>query len=431
MATESFSFSNNFTHIIDGKKVGSQKTLPVINPSTGEVLANVPVATREQLDETVKAASRPFRLRGHAFRRAPSDCGASCGLYCTALRPIRQLLKKEAGKDTTSATFEVTISLGWLQGVAKQTLEDETQIDTDEKKAEVRYLPHGVCAGLIPWNFPLALVILKVAPALLTGNCLIIKPSPFAPLAAMKFIELAQKVVPPGVLSVLSGDDELGPWIVEHPDIPRISMTGSIAGGKAIMRNAATNLKDLTMELGGNDPAIVLDDVDPAKIAPLLFRVPMRTQNKAQYEIVKRFIDDCHKNGYKFALGGQVDTSSKGYFIPLTIIDNPPEDSKIVQEEQFGPIVPLLKWSDDDEVVKRANDTVYGLSASVWGHDLKRVESIANRLQAGSVWINEWAALTPDLPMSGIKQSGIGYENSKHGLFSWTKIQAITRNKAF
>ncbi|THH16018.1 hypothetical protein EW146_g4556 [Bondarzewia mesenterica] len=480
MTTLVVSFKADFAHIINGRKIGSQTLQDVINPATKEVIAAVPIATEEQLNEAVGAASRALSTWATVPAEARQSSLSRMGdLVSEHLDEFIELLIKEVGKSRQLATMEVGSCVDWLHGVATQSPPTETLLDASDRTVVMRYVPHGVCAAITPWNFPMSLLIWKLAPALVTGNCIIVKPAPFAPLCAMKFVELAQQVFPPGVLSVLSGDGNLGPWIAAHPNISRISLTGSIPAGQSVMRAAASNLKSLTLELGGNDGAVVLDDVDPKKIAPMLFwgtfhnsgqicaalkRIYIHenvytavrdelvayartikvgnclepgvgmgpVQNKEQYDKVKSLIEDCQSNGYTFACGGGgfPELDKKGYFLPISIVDNPPEHSRIVQEEQFGPIVPLLKWRDEDDVIKRMNYGVYGLAATVWSNDFERARSIAEKLQAGTVWINESQQFHWDQAFGGFKHSGIGVEHSRHGLYAWTNIQTITLNRS-
>jgi acyl-CoA reductase-like NAD-dependent aldehyde dehydrogenase len=265
--------------------------------------------------------------------------------------------------------------------------------------------------------------------------------------------------------------------MTEHPGIDKIAFTGSTETGRHVMRSAAANLKRLTLELGGNDPAIVLPDVNPEKVAPQLFWAAFQNnaqfcnaakrlyihedvyesvrdalvayartvkvgdgaepdtelgpiQNKPQFEKVKEYFDDCAANGHTFALGGQIDETAPGWFVPVTLVDNPPDDSRLVREEPFGPILPLIKWRDEDELVARANDSEWGLGASVWGNDLARIQQIGRRIDAGTVWLNEVHQYSPHQAFGGHKQSGIGCENSLHGLIEYTNWQTITLNKA-
>jgi acyl-CoA reductase-like NAD-dependent aldehyde dehydrogenase len=388
------------------------------------------------------------------------------------------LLTREQGKPRAGAEWEILGSAAWCAEIAKQSLPDELVEETDDRRVITRFSPLGVVGGITPWNFPVLLAIWKIAPALLTGNCIVVKPSPFTPLCTLKLGELCQSILPPGVFNVVSGGDDLGKWMTAHPGINKIAFTGHTDTGKHVMRSAADNLKRLTLELGGDDPAVVLPDVDPVALAPELFwgafqnnaqfcnsikRVYIHEdvcdevrdalvefakgirvgdgadegtdlgpiQNLPQFEKVNEYIDDCAANGYTFALGGEVDRGAKGWFIPITLVDNPPENSRIVREEPFGPILPLLKWSDEEDVVQRANDTRYGLGASVWGRDLEAVQRIGSRLEAGTVWLNEIHQYSPYQAFGGHKESGIGCENSLHGLMEYTNWNTITLNKSW
>ncbi len=332
-----------------------------------------------------------------------------------------------------------------------------------------RRVPLGVVAAIAPWNFPLMLACWKLAPALMAGNTVVIKPSPFTPLATLRMGELAADLFPAGVLNVLCGGDGLGPLLTAHTGIAKVAFTGSTATGRRVMAAAAPTLKHVTLELGGNDAAIVMPDVDPVKTARKLFMgaflnsgqvciaakriyvhesiydafaqafaaaakaTPMGpgtqegvvlgpVQNRPQYERVKELIEATREAGHSFLAGGEV-PEGPGYFIPPTVVDNPPDDSRIVVEEPFGPIVPLLRFSDVDDVVRRANDSEFGLGASVWSNDLEQARAIGVRLETGTVWINSVQLLDPHAPFAGRKQSGIGVENGIEGLLEYTAIQ--------
>lgn len=318
-------------------------------------------------------------------------------------------------------------------------------------------------------NFPLILSFGKIIPAILTGNCIIVKPSPFTPYTSLKAIEIGQQVLPPGVLQVLGGDDKLGPMFTSHPGIAKISFTGSIATGKKIMAACANTLKRVTLELGGNDASIILPDVDIAKVAPQVVmgafqnsgqvcvatkrifihesiyseflaamvsyvKESVKTgdpdsgsllgpvQNAMQYERVKGFFEDTKAKGYKVAVGSDSVAKSGGYFVQPTIIDNPPSDSRIIQEEPFGPIVPTQPWSDEEEVIDRANNTTTGLGACVWGKDVAHAEKIAKRLEAGSVFVNSFEKPTPQAVFGGHKVRSPSFSLAKCRTRSLTRF---------
>ncbi|KAF3278899.1 hypothetical protein TWF970_004444 [Orbilia oligospora] len=321
----------------------------------------------------------------------------------------------------------------------------------------------------------------KIGHAVLTGNTVVCKPSPFTPYTGLKVVELAQQFFPPGVVNVLSGDDNLGPWMTSHPGIDKISFTGSSATGRKVMESCSKTLKRVTLELGGKDPAIILPDVDvPLVAAQIAFysffnsgqiciatkRIYVHSSiakefttalvsvvkglkvgdgmkegmfmgpvnNSMQYEKVLGFIEDIKKTSGDIILGGDTkrfrykaedQEGRSGYFIDPTIVFNPDENSKIMREEPFGPVLPVVTWDNDEEVIRRANDTDMGLGASVWGKDLERAERIARQIEAGSVWINQHLGGTGVAPFGGWKGSGIGVENGKEGLAGWCNVQSL------
>ncbi len=459
---------------IDGQRVVADQLSQAINPATEEPICTFPLASRDHLEQAIAAAGRAFPAWSATplaqRQRAVSKLG---DLIEQNQEAFIKLLITEQGKGRAAAEWEIGGSVYWCREIAKQSLEDTVVRSNGDDEVVTRHTPIGIIGAITPWNFPLLLAIWKIAPALVAGNTMVLKPSPYTPLCTLWFGELAQQVLPPGVLNVLSGGNELGQWITEHPAIGKISFTGSTATGRRVMQSAAANLKRLTLELGGNDPAIVLPDVDAKTIAKDLFWTAFANsaqfcvackrmyihedvyddvarelvayaktvkvgngmeadtqlgplQNKMQFDKVSQLLDESRRGGVKFLLGG-TPTQKPGYFVPVTLIDNPPEDSRCVVEEAFGPVLPLLKYRDIDDVVARANDTPYGLAASVWGRDVAKAESIARRIEAGTVWINHAHAFGPDIAFGGHKQSGVGIENSLHGLAEYTNVQTVMR----
>ncbi|CAE6480181.1 unnamed protein product [Rhizoctonia solani] len=468
----------DYTHIINGEAIASSGKLSVINPANLQKIAEVPVATKGQLDDAVSAARKAFP----SWSAKSHDERAKTLLKMAVvieqnMQEYKQTLTSEQGKTLADAEFELGLCVVSLRGTAELFLPEVVLLENDETRIVERRVAIGVCAGIVPWNFPMILAILKLAPAILAGNTFILKPSPFTPLTSLKLVKDIQLILPPGVVNILSGDDSLGPLITDHPGIDKISFTGSTETGKKVMAGASVGLKQLTLELGGKDPAIILPDVNPTKIAAEIFwaafinngqacfaakRIYVHekiydqfrdelvkyarsvkigdgtdpntqlgpVQNILQYQRVISFIEDSHARKHKFALGGVASPNpTDGLFIPISIVDNPPDNSKIVREEPFGPIVPLMKWSDEAEVIRRANDTEYGLSASIWGKDMKVVERIARQIQAGTVCMNEFNPADNYSAFGGHKKSGLGVENGIHGLMSFTNIQSLTLKK--
>jgi aldehyde dehydrogenase (NAD+) len=469
-------FDQDFTLTIDGRPVAGDAAFDVLNPATEAVVAQAPDASHAQLDAAVAAARKAFPAWAAtpiAERKAKIlALAAAIGQNAEALK---RLLTAEQGKPHADAFMDVMGGAAWLQGAAALDLPETVNEDTPERRSITRHVPIGVVGAIAPWNFPVLLAMFKLGPALLAGNTVVLKPSPFTPLTTLKIGELARDILPPGVLNVVSGGDDLGPWMMSHPGIDKISFTGSTQTGRKVMESAASSLKRITLELGGNDAAIVLPDVDVETVAEQLFWAAFRNtgqiciatkrmyvhkdvyeplkaalvayaatvkvgdgaeqgtqlgpiQNKRQYERVLDLIRDCRDKGYAFLIGGET-SPAPGYFVPVTILDNPPEDSRIVQEEQFGPVLPLLKVESVDEAVERANASDYGLGGSVWSADPDKALDIGARLQTGTVWINETQYLTPMASFAGHGQSGLGVENGLEGLLEYTVPQTIVVKK--
>lgn len=471
-------FRDDYTLTISGEGETAKNTFEAFNPATKDVIAYVPDATEDQLDRAVASARSAFgewgkesiEVRQEALTRLADALEEHADDFMS-------LLTLEQGKPRAGAEWEITGSIDWLRAFATMQLPEEVLVDTPERRVVTRTTPLGVVGLIVPWNFPVILAVWKIAPALLAGNTIVLKPSPYTPLCTLKFGELFRKILPPGVLNVVSGGDELGKWITAHHDIDKIGFTGHTDTGKAVMRSASGTLKRITLELGGNDPAIILPDVDVNSIAPKIFWAAFQNcgqfcnaakriyihediydelrdalvsfvetvkvgdgadadtmigpiQNKQQFEKLQEFFNDCRQRKLKFACGGEIDENSAGWFVPVTLVDCPPDDSRIVNEEPFGPILPLLKWRDEAEVIARANDSDYGLGASVWGNDLEAVQRIGSQLQAGTVWMNEIHEYSPFQAFAGHKQSGLGCENSIHGLQEYTNLQTIAFNKS-
>lgn len=465
-------FDDDFTLTVAGRAIATEAKVAVINPATEAVFAHAPAADAALLDKAVEAAQDAFP----AWRDTPvAERRRVLLLLADAIETsaidLGALFTREQGRPTPLATREIKAGAAWLRAVAGQEVPVDTVEDSESRRVDVHHVPLGVVAAIVPWNFPFLLTIWKIAPALLTGNTVVLKPSPYTPLCALKLGEMARNILPPGVFNVLSGDDALGPLMSSHPGFAKISFTGSTATGKRVMAAAANDLKRITLELGGNDAAIVLADADPDEVAEAMFagaffntaQVCIATkrlyihediyeavrdrlhalannavvgdgsgegvthgplQNLAQYRRVKALIEDAEATGLTLLRGSAV-PEGPGYFLPLTLVDNPPEDSAVVREEAFGPVLPLLRFSDIEEVITRANDSEYGLAGSVWSRSVERALDVAQRLNAGSVWINQNRQVAAHVPFSGFKQSGFGVENGREGLLEFTQTKAI------
>ncbi|PHH64306.1 hypothetical protein CDD81_4790 [Ophiocordyceps australis] len=438
-------------NIINGRFRQSDKTRRAIDPASGKELYHVPVASREDLDDAVKHAREAFPAWSKtSFEERSEKVIAFAQALEDNQEQLAKLLTMEQGKPLAMAQSEIGTTIAWMRGFAAIQLKDEVLEDTEDRTIYITHVPIGVCGGIVPWNYPLLLAAIKIAPALLTGNTVILKPSPFTPYCNLKMGELAMSIFPPGVLQTLSGDDNLGPWMTSHADIDMISFTGSIPTGKRVAESCAKTLKRCILELGGNDAAIVCEDIDIPRCIPKFIYDEFRDafveytrntmkigagfesgvnlgpiQNAMQFNLVKNMYAEVEKSGFKMALKGQVSDGSAGYLMEPTVVDNPPDDSPIVVEEPFGPIVPLLKWSDDQDVVARANGLRTGLGASVWSRDVVRAERMARELKAGCVWVNSHFDLAPNVPFGGHRESGLGVEMGLEGFKSYTNLRSL------
>ncbi|WP_315728935.1 MULTISPECIES: aldehyde dehydrogenase family protein [unclassified Bradyrhizobium] len=461
----------DYSLLIDGRMVPGDLIMPVLNPATEEVLAQCPRASKEQLDQAVAAAKAAYP----AWAATPIEerrrlIGKMADIVEANASELARILTSEQGKPLTDATGEVFGMAAFFRYLSSLDLPMRVIENSGERRVEAYRRPLGVVGAIIPWNYPLLILSFKLPSALLAGNTLVVKPAPTTPLSTLRFAELVKDVLPPGVLNVIADANDLGDHMTRHPDIRKISFTGSTATGQKVMASASQTLKRITLELGGNDAGIVLDDVDPKTVAPGIFEGAFQNsgqvclaikrlyvhesvyddvcnelvtiakntvvddgakqgtklgplQNKMQYEKVKAFLEDAHKNGKVIAGGAAMDRP--GYFIEPTIVRDIKEGSKLVDEEQFGPVLPVIKYSDNDDVIRRANATSYGLGASVWSSNPARAHDIAGRIEAGTVWINKHLDMAPNIPFGGAKQSGIGTEFAEEGLAEFTQLQII------
>ena len=460
---------------IDGVRAVETATFPVIDPSTGASFADAPDCSDAQLDAAVKSSERAFALWRWDDDARRSAMTAAASVLENAAPDLGALLTREQGKILPEAIGEILQSAQWLRYYADMKIPTEVLQDDDIAHIEVVREAIGPVAAITPWNAPVGLAFWKIAPALRSGNTVVVKPSPFTPLTTLRIGELLAPVLPAGVLNVISGLDPLGAKLSSHPGIRKVSFTGSTASGRKVAMAAAEDLKRVTLELGGNDPAILLDDVDVETAAAGIFGsamtnvgqicvavkrvyVPRRlygdvvaalveragrvrlgnglvegvthgpVNNPLQLDRVKSLVSSAVDGGARIASGGK-GLDGPGYFHEPTILTNVTDEMAVVAEEQFGPVLPVLPYDDVDEAIHRANATHFGLGSSIWTSDLERGGQLARRVEAGTTWVNAHLYLLPNLPFGGVKQSGLGVENGPWGLHEFTTLHVLYQNR--
>ena len=461
----------NFELLIDGKMVPGAASLDVINPATEQLAGTCSRASESQLDEAIEAASSaqvawaatPIEERRAAVLKVAEIAAAHAP-------ELGAILTSEQGKPLPEAVAEAYGFSMFTQHFAAMEMPVEVLEDSETRRVEVHRTPLGVVGAIIPWNFPLILLGFKLGPALISGNTLVVKPAPTTPLSTLRLAELIKDALPPGVLNVIADANDLGSKISAHPKIRKVSFTGSTATGMKVMSSASSTLKRITLEMGGNDAGLFLPDLDPKEIAPKIFDAAFGNngqicialkrayvhediyddvcdelaaiakskkigdgteegvelgplQNKAQYEKVQAIIADAAEKGTIIAGGGVPDRP--GYFIEPTIVRDIAEGARLVDEEQFGPALPVIKYSDPEEALARINRSSDGLGGSVWSSDAERARELAIRIDSGTVWVNKHADLDPSIPFSGAKQSGIGTELGQEGFEEFTQRRVI------
>jgi len=461
--------------IIDGKTVQGKATFDVINPSTGQVLGQCPASSKEDVDAAVSAARAAFP----AWASLPDEERAGlCHAIGEALEEnaeeLARLLSQENGKPLNGigSRFELQGCTGWSHYTGDLKLPPQVLQDDPEKgRIELHRKPIGVVGSILPWNWPLLIAIWHIVPAIRVGNTVVMKPSSYTSLATLKMVEVINSVLPEGVLNIVTGQGGIGRIMCEHPGIDKISFTGSTPTGEKVMSAAGSTLKKMTLELGGNDAGIVLPDCEPAEIAEGLFwgaflnngqtcaalkrlyvhesiydevcealaefaaNIPVGdpldersmlgpVQNEMQYDIVKRLVDQAIVDGARVLIGANP-KDTPGYFYPPTLLADANDDMSVVYEEQFGPVLPILKYSHLDDAIARANSVDVGLGGSVWTKDKAQAAAVASRMECGGVWINSHGKIQPDVPFGGVKKSGIGVMFGIEGLKELTTVQSI------
>ena len=464
------------TMSVAGGGLAAAQFFDVPDPATGEPFAAAPDATRDDLDRAAAAAEAAFPgWAATPWAKRRDLVLKFCDAVAAEVEEIGALIAREAGKPLAEGIAETHGGIFFVRGFADLELKPDIVRDTEAQFVRVERRPIGVVGAITAWNYPALLALWKIGPALLTGNTLILKPAPSTPLATLRLGEIARGIFPPGVINVLTGGDDLGRWMTAHERIGKIAFTGSVETGKAIMASAAPTLKRLTLELGGNDAAIVMPDFDletqadelfwagfanngqvcacmkrayvPAalydalceRMAEIASRVKIGPwdepdveigplQNQQQLQIVSDLVDDAVNRGAFLYYQSDVPSAS-GYYHPISLFRDVPDDARLVREEQFGPALALLKYDDLEDAIARANDTLYGLAGSVWGQDVDAAASVAVRLQAGNVFVNQHPSMGPEIPYGGIRQSGIGVECGLDGLAEYTNTVVVNVKK--
>ncbi|RZF63863.1 aldehyde dehydrogenase family protein [Sphingomonas populi] len=457
--------------LIDGVLTDGASTIDVIDPTTGRAFAQAPRASKAQAGKAIAAAKRAqkgWEALGYEGRRPYLERFAEAMAANTDR--IAETLTRERGGPIADCRFEVGRAMAAIAHFAGQRLEDQVlRENANERIIEQRYA-QGVVVAIMPWNRPMTLLSFKLGPALITGNTVIAKPAPSTPLSTLMLGELAADIFPAGVFQTLVDANDLGPLLTSDPDVAHVSFTGSTPTGKKVLGSAAETLKRFTLELGGNDAAIVLDDVDIEWVADKIFAAafinagqvcyatkrvyapralaqslaqalakradaavlgdgldPATTmgplQNRMQYEKVLEFIESARAEGGTFLTGGE--PTGSGYFIRPAIVTGLPNSARLVQEEQFGPVLPIQVYDQVDEAIAQANASDFGLGGTIWGADIDRAVKVACQIETGTIWVNQHMALPLDVPFGGAKESGIGLQNGIEGMEDFTQRRVL------
>ena len=460
--------------VIDGEKVATSEHFEIRDPGTGEVVGECPIATRDDLDRAVAAARQAYKSWSMSSDQERKDAvNRVADAIHANMEELAELLTREQGKPLNGlgSRFELHGAEAWARHTGTLELPIEVLHDDETGRVELHRKPLGVVGSITPWNFPILIAIWHVVPAIRTGNTVIIKPSPYTPLSTIRLVEILNGVLPKGVLNVVAGRDDLGQMMTEHPDIQKIVFTGSCATGKKVMQTASNTLKRVTLELGGNDAGIVLPDAQPKEIAERLFwgafinngqtcaalkrlyvpdaiydevcdalvdyakNVPVGhgldessvlgpIQNKMQYDMVVDLVEDAKRSGARVLCGGEA-PEGRGFFYPVTIVADATDGMRIVDEEQFGPVLPVIRYTDLEDAIERANGLDVGLGGSAWSSDVGKAKAVAARLECGTAWINNHGAIKPFAPFGGVKGSGLGVEFGELGLKEYTSVQVV------
>lgn len=461
--------------LVNGKLTRGGRTLDVVDPATAEVFAACACASREEIEDAVTASAAAFPTWSATSldeRRAVLIKMAEA--IETNLESIARTLTSEQGKPIGDAQGEVGGAAYFLRYYAGLEIPVEMIEDSEARRIELHRRPLGVVAAIVPWNFPVLTAVNKVGAALITGNTVVVKPAATTPLATLQVAALWRDIVPAGVVNIVIDKNDLGDVLTSHPLVRKVSFTGSTTTGMKVMASGSNTLKRMTLELGGNDSGIVLDDCDPDIVSQQLFDSAFTNngqvcialkrlyvhdsqydaicsklaeianativgpgsqqgtqlgpvQNRVQFDKLKTLIEETRTAGTIIAGGDSPE--GPGYFINPTIVRDISDNARLVTDEQFGPVLPVMRFSDLDDVVARANDSSFGLGNSVWSSDSERAGAVAAQLDSGTVWINKHGDIGPDTPFAGAKMSGVGIEMGMHGLLEFTQAKVINFSK--
>lgn len=462
--------------LVDGELVDGAKNVGVINPATTKEFETAPRADEAIALKAIASAKKAFpSWAALSYEHRSGYVEAFAAALEARASNFSRLLTLEQGKPLAQAEAEIRGSVAALRFFASQEIKPKVIRDNEREFIVEQRYPQGVVAAITPWNFPISLLIYKVGAALMTGNPVIAKPAPTTPLTTLLLGELAAAIFPGGVFQTLADTNDLGPLLTSHEDIAHVSFTGSTPTGKKVLESTVSTLKRFTLELGGNDAAIVLDDVDVEKVAPAIFRAatlnagqicfatkrvyapkniiePLTEalvalaneakvgdgleqgttigpiQNKMQYDKLQGFLEDSRRHGRIVSGGDQ--TEDNGYFIRPTIVRDLPDDARLVKEEQFGPILPIQSYETVEGAIAEANSFEFGLGGIIWTGDVERGVSVASQVQTGTIWVNQHMSLPYDVAFGGAKQSGMGLQNGIEGMEDFTQRRIVNARKA-
>lgn len=460
---------------IGGNSVAADDYTEIRNPAnTDELIGLAPVASDAQLQMAIDAAQDAFTTwRRSSDQDRAAACGTMAQVVTDNAEELALLLTKEQGKPLNGmgSRFELGGCAGWAGYTGSIGLSDKVIEDSEQSNIVMHREPLGVVGSITPWNWPLMIAIWHIAPGVRTGNTVVIKPSPYTPLSTLRMIQLISEALPDGVVNVVTGRDDLGAKLTSNAGVNKIVFTGSIATGKKVMTSAAERVTPVTLELGGNDAGIMLPGTDASQFVEGLFfgsmlnsgqtcgalkrlyvhesdydatckvltdfaaAVPMGDgmdensqlgplQNKKQFDHVIDLVEDAKARGATIHCGGEP-SGGNNYFYPVTIVGDIEDGARLVDEEQFGTALPIIRYSSLDDAIEKANGLEFGLDASVWGTDKAETRRVAGELEAGTVFINKHAEIAPHVPFGGIKCSGLGVEFGEEGLEAYTSIKVI------